>query len=172
MRKLEVQNADLIKIAVQQEIARSEESRYDHRLHGVLLVCQGFSCSEVSEILGDSPRIIEYWVNDFNDKGFAGLWDEKRSGRPPAVSENILSKLNSDLRQNPIIFGYTQNLWDGKMLSYHLEKKYYIKLGVRQCQRLFNKMNFRLRKPRPVIARSDDEAKADFKKTSKLSKNK
>ncbi|MDP2766359.1 MAG: winged helix-turn-helix domain-containing protein, partial [Candidatus Methanoperedens sp.] len=82
---------------------------------------------------------------------------------PPTVSENILNNLNSDLRQNPTYFGYTQNLWDGKMLSYHLEKKYDIKLGVRQCQRLFIKMNFRLRKPRPVIARSDDEAKADFK---------
>jgi transposase len=120
MRKLEVQNADLIKIAVQQEIARSEESRYDHRLHGVLLVCQGFSCSEVSEILGDSPRIIEYWVNDFNDNGFAGLWEEKRSGRPPAVSENILSRLNSDLRQNPIIFWiYTKLVgWKNAQLSF------------------------------------------------------
>lgn len=164
MRRLEVKNADAMKIAIQQEIARSEESRYDHRLHGVLMVCQGFGCSEVSEILGDSPRIIEYWVNDFNENGFSGLQEEKRPGRPPAIDENIIINLNSDLRNNPTFFGYAQNLWDGKTLSYHLENKYGIKLGVRQCQRSFKKFGFRLRKPRPVIAKGDDAAKAEFKK--------
>ncbi len=164
MRQLEVKNADIMKTAIQQEITRSEESRYDHRLHGVLLVCQGFRCSEVAEMLGDSPRIIEYWVNDFNENGFSGLHEAKRSGRPPALDESVIDKLNLDLRQNPIFFGYAQNLWDGKLLSYHLENKYRIKLGVRQCQRLFHKLEFRLRKPRPVIAKGDDEAQAEFKK--------
>src|SRR5450759_1446251 len=73
------------------QISRSEDSRYDHRLHGLLLVCQGFSCPEVSDILGDSPRIIEYWVNDFNNKGFAGLREGKRTGRPSSIDEAILS---------------------------------------------------------------------------------
>ncbi len=54
------------------------------------------------------------------------------------------------------------------MLSHHLKQKYDIKLGVRQCQRIFDKLDFRLRKPRPVIAKSDDEAKAEFKKKFKV----
>lgn len=146
MQKLEIKNADIMKVSIQQEIARSEDSRYDHRLHSVLLVCQGLSCPEVSKILGDSPRIIEYWVKDFNEKGFEGLREEKRSGRPSAIDGKILSNIDSDLRKNPTSFGYTKNVWDGKMLSYHLKEKYGIKLGVRQCQRLFNQLDFRLRK--------------------------
>jgi transposase len=67
-----------------------------------------------------------------------------------------------DLRQNPTSFGYAKNVWDGKMLSHHLKEKYDIKLGVRQCQRLFNKLNFQLRKRRPVIAKSDDGEKAEL----------
>jgi transposase len=168
MQRLEIENADIMKIAIQQEISRSEDSRYDHRLHGLLLVCQGFSCPEVSDILGDSPRIIEYWVNDFNDNGFAGLREGKRTGRPSSIDGAILSNIDSDLRQNPYYFGYTQNLWDGKMLSHHLKEKYDIKLGVRQCQRFFDKLDFRLRKPRPVIAKSDDEAKIEYKKNFKV----
>lgn len=168
MRKLEIESADIMKIAIQQEIVRSEDSRYDHRLHGLLLICQGFSCPEVSDILGDSPRIIEYWVNDFNNKGFAGLREEKRPGRPSSIDGITLNNIDSDLRQNPTSFGYTQNLWDGKMLSHHLKEKYDINLGVRQCQRLFDKLDFRLRKPRPVIAKSDDEAKAEYKKNFKV----
>ena len=41
MRKLEVADREIMQIGVQQEVQRSEESRYDHRLHGVLLVAQG-----------------------------------------------------------------------------------------------------------------------------------
>ena len=142
MRRLKIENAETIKVAIQQEIARSEDSRYDHRLHGLLLICQGFSCPEVSKILGDSPRIIEYWVKDFKENGFEGLREEKRSGRPSVIGGKILSNIESDLRQNPSSFGYKQNLWNGKILNHHLKEKYDIKLGVRQCQRLFNKLNY------------------------------
>ncbi|MGH8653570.1 MAG: winged helix-turn-helix domain-containing protein [Gammaproteobacteria bacterium] len=37
---------------------------------------------------------------------------------------------------------------------------------MRQCQRLFRQMGFRLRKPRPVIAKADPAAQAAFKKTA------
>jgi hypothetical protein len=40
MKALEIAQAETMRIALQQEISRSDESRYDHRLHGVLLVCQ------------------------------------------------------------------------------------------------------------------------------------
>ena len=30
-----------------------------------------------------------------------------------------------DIRLSPRDFGYMQNLWDGKLLSYHLEKKFH-----------------------------------------------
>jgi hypothetical protein len=38
MRKLEIKDAEIIRLAVQDEILRSEESQYNHRLHGILLV--------------------------------------------------------------------------------------------------------------------------------------
>ena len=44
MKKLQISDRDIMSIAIQQEIYRSEEARYDHRLHGVLLVCRGLSC--------------------------------------------------------------------------------------------------------------------------------
>ena len=82
MRRLEIRDADIMRVAVQQEILRSEESRYDHRLHGLLLSCSGFSCYEVAEMLGQSPRCVEYWLRRFERSGFAGLEEHSRSGRP------------------------------------------------------------------------------------------
>ena len=68
--------------ALQDEIRRSAEARYDHRLHGVLLVAQGMTCRQVAAALGDAPRTVEYWVHRFEARGFAGLSDGLREGRP------------------------------------------------------------------------------------------
>ena len=59
-------------LGLQQEIQRSG-SRYDHRLHGVLLVAQGMTCPEVARLLGDAPRSVENWVHRFDQQGLAGL---------------------------------------------------------------------------------------------------
>ena len=166
MRKLKIQDAEIMKIALQQEILRSEQSRYDHRLHGVLLVCAGKSCYEVADLLGHSPRTIQYWVERFERNGFAGLEDNERSGRPGALDEKLRHRINQDLRRPPRELGYGQNLWDGKLLSHHLESRYGVRLGVRQCQRLFRELGFRRRKPRPLIAQADPEAQRAYKKTA------
>lgn len=165
MRKFEIKDADIMQIAVQQEILRSEESRYDHRLHGVLLICAGFSCYQVAELFQHSPRTIQYWVRRFEHSGFAGLQDLNKPGRPTIITREIRRTLEKDLRRNPRRLGYSQNLWDGKLLSHHLSKRKNIHLGVRQCQRLFHELGFRRRKPRPIIAQADPKEQLQYKKT-------
>lgn len=167
MRKLEISNPELMQKAIRDEIARSEESRYCHRLHGVLLVCKGKSCYEVADLLGQGARTVQYWVKRFEEKGFVGLVDQPRPGRPTELSEEVLKQLRGDLRRSPQELGYTQNLWDGKLLSHHMAERFGIKIGPRQCQRLFHKLGFRRRKPRGVIANADPQAREHFKKNSK-----
>jgi len=165
MRRLEIRDADIMRIAIQQEILRSEESRYDHRLHGILLVCSGKSSYEVAELFGQSPRTVEYWVQRFESNGFAGLEERERPSRPGALDASTLERVGKDLRADPRDLGYSQNLWDGKLLSHHLATVYEVHLGVRQCQRLFTRLGFRRRKPRPLIAQADPEAQRAYKKT-------
>ncbi len=170
MRKLEVQDADIIKIAVQQEIERSEESRYDHRLHAILMVCSGVSCNQVAELFGHSPRTVQYWLHRFEKKGFAGLHDTERPGRPIELDQKQRQTVGTDLRQSPRDLGYAQSLWDGRLLSHHLSKEYGVALGIRQCQRLFHQLGFRRRKPRPLIAKATPELQQEYKKTHAISK--
>lgn len=155
-------------IALQQEIRRSDESRYDHRLHGVLLVCQGLSCHHVGEWLGEDPTTVQRWVHRFERSGFSGLVEGERSGRPCRLDGAVIKKVEEELRKNPRELGHEQNLWDGKLLAHHLDQVHGVKLGVRQCQRLFRNLGFRRRKPRPLIAQADPAAQAAFKKTPKI----
>ena len=162
MRKLTISQDE--KNRIEEEIRRSDDSRYDHRLHGILLVANGYSPYAVSEMLGDSPRSIENWVNSYRKTGFDGLKESDHPGRPSRTS-GIMESIGGDLRKNPGVFGYSQNMWDGKLLSHHLHAKYGVDMGTRQCQRIFRKLDFRIRKPRPVIAKADEEKKDNFKKT-------
>jgi transposase len=165
MRPLSISDATSV-LSLQQEIQRSEESRYDHRLHGVLLVAHGMTCPEVARLLGDAPRSVEYWVRRYQLQGLAGLTEGERSGRPPRLSEKQMEEVNRVLRNKPSDAGMRVNLWDGKTLSAWIQKTYGIELRVRQCQRLFRQLEFRLRKPRPLLAKADPARQKKHKKNS------
>jgi transposase len=167
MKPLTIADAATIVLGLQDEIRRSKDSRYDHRLHGVLLVAQGMSCPEVSRLLGDSPRTVEYWVRRFEEKGLAGLVEGERIGRPRRLTDEQLEEISSVLRQTPESVGIPRGLWDGKGLAAFIKKRYGVRLGVRQCQNMFKSFGFRRRKPRPLIARSDPEIQEAYKKTPK-----
>lgn len=170
MKRIQIEDSSIMQVAIQQEILRSEDSRYDHRLHGVILASKGMSCYQVGEFLGHDATTVQRWVNDFNARGFSGLYDKERPGRPTSLNARQWEKLGKDLRKHPKSFGYIQNLWDGKLLTHHLKFQYSIEVGVRQCQRIFHKLGFRRRKPFPVIAQVNPLAQKIFKKTSKINR--
>jgi transposase len=166
MRPLTIADPAHMVLALQDEIRRSEDSRYDHRLHGVLLVAQGVNCTEVARLLGDCRRTVQYWVHHFEAQGLAGLREGERPGRPTRLNETQVKLASAALRLPPRDFGLEGNIWDGKLLSAYLEQEHGVALGARQCQRMFRQLGFRLRKPRPLIAHADPAEQVAVKKTS------
>lgn len=165
MRKLDIENSETALLAIQDEIRRSDEAKYDHRLHGLLLVANGQSCRQAAGLLGEDPRTVQRWVRTYQRDGLDGLRDGARSGRPPLLDEAQRLAVEADLRDRPDSFGLVGHLWDGPLLREHLRRNYGVDIGVRQCQRLFRRMGFRLRKPRPQVAGAADPERSDaFKK--------
>jgi transposase len=170
MKPLTIKDAETVVLGLQDEIRRSQEARYDHRLHGVLLVAQGMSCRHVSELLGDAPRTVAYWIRRFESEGLMGLTEEERPGRPRRLNEEQIQEIDAALRKQPTDFGLKGNLWDGKTLSAFVSSRWDVSLGARQCQRLFRQLGFRLRKPRPIIANANPEDQVRVKKTPAVGK--
>lgn len=170
MRKLVIEESEIMRVAIQQEIARSDESRYDHRLHGLLLLTGGQTCQQIADLFGEDRRTVQRWVKRFEEHGLDGMREGERVGRPACIDAKQWAALEKDLRRSASDFGHVGHLWDGKLLSAHLKQRYRIDLGVRQCQRIFRQMGFRLRKPRPQVAQSDPLLVAAFKKTAPFGK--
>jgi transposase len=142
MRALKIQNPEAAARAVQEEIRRSEESRYDHRLHGILLVAQGLSAPEAAVWLGDAARTVELWLHRFQEEGVAGLRENRRPGRPSRLNPEQLAQALMAVRSAPTEVGMSADLWDANTLSTYLHT-----LGVdlrpRQCRNLLRQWGFR-----------------------------
>ncbi len=141
MKKLTIANSERVILALQDEIRRSPESRYDRRLHGILLVARGNSCREVAGILGVAHRTVANWVERFEQGRLAGLVRGKRSGRPRRLSEKQTAKIHAALRKTPAEFGLNGNVWKGKTLAALIRQEWDVTMSVRQCQRMEAKMS-------------------------------
>jgi transposase len=142
MRSLKIQNPEMVLEALQDEIRRSEESRYDHRLHSVLLVSRGLSPPEAADWLGDSVRAVELWVHRFQEKSLAGLRESRRPGRPSRLSEEQLAQALAAVRSSPSKAGLSANRWDANALSNYL-RSLGVSIKPRQCRNLLRQWGLR-----------------------------
>lgn len=152
MPKRQIEAAKLVHSAIRREIYRDEASRYDHRLHALLLVAAGRSCAEVASWLGENASTVQRWVRRFHAQGLDGLHDVERSGRPPSLDGGQWRRVEADLRKTPRYFGFSTRAWNGPTFAEHLRRCYGVDLGLRQCQRLFRQVGARTRAARASSA--------------------
>ena len=113
-----------------------------HRLHCLLLVSCGCSCSEVGDWFDETPRTIERWVRRSNRDGIDALIDRPHRSRRSIVNGVEADRLERELRVAPAAFGYRGQRWTGDLLRQHLSRAYGLALSTRQCQRLLRSVVF------------------------------
>jgi len=170
MQKLKIDNPKQIEDQIYKYLHSSEEAKYVHRLHGILLLLinEDNNCSSVAALFRNSPRSLSNWVHQINKTGnIEILIDKPKPGRKPKLTDEQLSQLKIVIQKHPSEVNLTANIWDGKTLSFYIEREFSIILKVRQCQRLFRKLGFRLKRARPIVAKGNPEKKEQAKKTFK-----
>lgn len=135
-RKIKRQMTPLERAVIQQELHRNAHSRYLLRLHVLLLVDAGYTCTELGRPVGVNPITLMRWVKRYEEKGIVGLLEEGRTGRPKTMNAFQWNRLSNDLKKLPRFFGFSCDRWGGPALAEHLQRCYGIPLGLRQCQRI------------------------------------
>ena len=74
------------------DLARASSVRTSlaQRANIVLLAGEGTSNTEIAELVGVSRPTVILWRKRFRDQGIAGLYDERRQGRPRHVSHEMI----------------------------------------------------------------------------------
>jgi transposase len=137
MKKFGLDDQQVLRVAVQQEVVHSSECRYQHRLTALLLVSSGKSCQEVASLFGENRRTIQRWVKKYATEGLDALHDAKRDGRPATLNAQQWNELKRDFVKGTPVFGNGPGRRHAKFLAQHLNSKYGVCLGLRQCQRIF-----------------------------------
>ena len=166
MRPTKINNPELTAALIEDEIHKTPEGRYFHRLHLVLLLARGIGIQKVAELYGKSVRTVQRWAKAMNESGLNGLVDDERRGRPTRLTPEQMDELRRDLEQGPNVLGFTQGFWDGPLLSHHIEEKYGVALKVRRCQMLFHELGYTLLRPRTRPRTASPQSVEAFKKTA------
>ena len=111
MKRLEISDLETFIAAIEDEICRTAERRYYHRLHVVLHALKTGNCYEAARIYNHAPHSVYNWIHRLTTYGLAGLLEAERPGRPKRLSPSQKERLSKDLLLSPREFGYDQNVW-------------------------------------------------------------
>jgi len=168
MQKLTIHEPKKIERQINSFISNDPESKFVYRLCSLKMFINDPSCSteKLGEIMRASPRTISNWIHSINETGQINvLRDKEKPGRTGRLTDEQLLEIQGAIQQHPTALGLNANLWDGKSLSHFIKKKYGTALQVRQCQRIFKKLGFTLKRGRTMVANGDPGRKLAFKKT-------
>jgi transposase len=97
-----------VKSLVTEEIYTLEElhrNRSDYRsrvrAHAILLSSRGYSIKEISKFYQVDRDTVSIWIENWGTYGIVGLFDEKKSGRPPILNENEQKQAIEFIKDDP-----------------------------------------------------------------------
>ena len=98
------------------------------------------------------------WLRRFDKDGLEGLKNKPRSGRPPDVSQEKLSKIRTELSENP-------SGWKAKEIMDIIHRKTGVKYHEVHVYRLLHKWGFDPKVPRKrFVNTASNEERKQFKK--------
>jgi transposase len=140
MRKDAAIPAEPLQAALNAELHASASARFIHKLDCVLLVLGGVHCAAVGRKFGESTRSVERWVSAYKLGGIEKLRDAPHPGRPARLPASSIDALAVELRAPPSGLGLGQTRWTGSLVAAHVARRYGVRLGARQCQRLLRRL--------------------------------
>lgn len=131
------QNDELLREGI--EILRdSPTNKFIYRVTVVCMVLGGLSLDDAASCCVERKSTIAGWVREAHKEGFAALLHKRRNGRPSKITEEQLKELAAVLAENPRQYCYKS--WGGPSLADYIQRTYNCSLGIRQCQRICQKL--------------------------------
>ncbi|MEH2415056.1 helix-turn-helix domain-containing protein [Nostoc sp.] len=119
-------------------------AEYRRRIEIMLLADIGQSQAQICEALGCAQETARYWIT-MAQTGNAHHWGDRPMGRPKAVNEQYLIRLQELASHSPREYGYPFQRWTGQWLSKHLAKELGIKVSSCHINRLLKEMRLSTR---------------------------
>jgi transposase len=131
---------------------------YRRRIEIMLLADAGQSQTQICEALGCSQETARHWIT-IAQTGQAHHWSDRAMGRPKAVNEQYMARLQELASHSPREYGYSFERWTGQWLSKHLTKEIGIQVSPCHINRLLKEMGLSTRQIRKTARQEIDNTK-------------
>ena len=129
--------------------SREKDYKVKTMLQAAMHRKRGLSLEEISRAIGKAISTIHGWLSRL-ENGMEGRHDRKSPGRPCRLSDEQTSFLDKDLEKNPEESGFHRSTWTAKLVVRHVLDKFGVRYSADGALRLARRLNFSVRKPRPV----------------------
>ncbi|OIP25522.1 hypothetical protein AUK11_00100 [bacterium CG2_30_37_16] len=169
MKRLRITHPEITVESLRKELNSSPEKRKAVRILGILKVMEGKKIKDTSCFLECHRSSLPLWVQKVNKEGLKGFDEKDGRGLKSRLAGSEKDRLKDDLLRSPKDFGFSSNIWTGKILKEHLQVKYNITYKLANVYVLLKDIGFTLQRPTKKILGSRPKEQKEFKK--KLKKN-
>ncbi|MEA5574028.1 helix-turn-helix domain-containing protein [Calothrix sp. UHCC 0171] len=138
-------------------------SSYHQRIEIMLLADEGKTQTEICQILGCCPATVRHWMH-IARTGMAHQWQDCPLGRPKAINQEYIERLQELLSQSPRDYGYGFRRWTISWLRKHLAKELGIEVSDRHLKRVLKQMGLStIPKPNPSESENTEKTSGGAK---------
>ncbi|MBU1693424.1 MAG: IS630 family transposase [Verrucomicrobia bacterium] len=138
------------------------------RAHIVLLLCDGWSWSEIESALYCSRRTIDRWKKRFEEGGADAL-EGRRRGRRPIFEGTLLAMIVTWVTTTlPRDFGFLRSRWTCECLCLMAFEFASVRISRETIRRCLHRERLVWRRPRPVLRIEDPRREAIWRKLRHL----
>lgn len=150
---------------LQKSLQEDLSDLYHQRIQIMLLADEGKTQTDICRTLGCSPATARHWMHVAHI-GMAHQWQDCPIGRPMAVNEQYLQRLQELVNRSPREYNYPFQRWTANWLSKHLAKEFGVEVSARHIHRLLKQMGL---STRPKFSNTKkDSHKNGLVKSSKI----
>jgi transposase len=165
-RAVSITRTELSASELRRSASRSENGRLSCRLLAIAMVLEGASRADAAAAGGMDRQTLRDWVRRYNAEGIAGLSDQPRSGRPPALTPQQMGELKDLVVAGPELQCHGVVRWRCVDLREVIAKRYEVQVHERTVSKLLHRLGLVRLQPRPRHPKQNAEAQAAFKKNS------
>lgn len=123
----------------------------------VLASAGGLAIHEICRKYALDHQVVRRWLKRYINKGYDGLKDRKRSGRPTTITPKVWQKIATLVVQLPETFGLPIARWSVREMSAFLRKRYGWQVSPASVSRFLRSMALKPHRVRYWLNPSDPD---------------
>ena len=130
------------------------------------LLREGHQPVEVAEMVGVDRRSVRRWKAAYREEGRKGIAAKPAPGRPPKLSDKQKMRLEKMLLKGAEAAGFPSNLWTCSRVVELIRKRLGVSYHVNHVGRVLRSLGWSPQKPSRRAIERDEEAIAQWKRTT------